>query len=271
MRGVGLMHVITQFSELRDIIRETGRAKITNEEIKIIFDICDGARQKLYVYIFRETELIFVMKNMDNGCCGLVDFQDLISEVKRINENNINGLKEAIDKDEFVLCADKLELKLEELITRQNHLKEMEAHMNEINREEDIKIQENIDIDTDDEEGEDEEQISYDVIDGVYFPKMEFPLTERELESVVGRFGKMRMEYIKEHQPTIYQTFLKVGMLEDIIIETDLRALEMHAELVDDYRARHQGKDFLENVQVIYRAQSIANEIVIKEIVEILL
>ena len=60
-------------------------------------------------------------------------------------------------------------------------------------------------------------------------------------------------------------------MLEDIIIETDLRALEMHAELVDDYRARHQGKDFLENVQVIYRAQSIANEIVIKEIVEILL
>ena len=265
MRGVGLMHVITQFSELRDIIRETGRAKITNEEIKSIFDICDGARQRLYVYIFRETELIFVMKNMDNGCCGLVDFQDLISEVKRINENNINDLKEAIGND--ALCIDKLEIELQEHITRQNHLNEMEEHMNEINKDEDINIQEDID----DKEGEEEELISYDVIDGVYFPKMEYPLTERELESVVGKFGKMRMEYIKEHQPTIYQTFLKVGKLEDIIIETDLRASEMYGELVDDYRARHHGKDFLESVQITYRANSIANEIVIKEIVETLL
>ena len=265
MRGVGLMHVITQFSELRDIIRETGRAKITNEEIKSIFDICDGARQRLYVYIFRETELIFVMKNMDNGCCGLVDFQDLISEVKRINENNINDLKEAIGND--ALCIDKLEIELQEHITRQNHLNEMEEHMNEINKDEDINIQEDID----DKEGEEEELISYDVIDGVYFPKMEYPLTERELESVVGKFGKMRMEYIKEHQPTIYQTFLKVGKLEDIIIETDLRALKRHIELVDDYRVRHQGKDFLESVQITYRANSIANEIVIKEIVETLL
>ena len=265
------MYVITQFSELRDIIRETGRTKITDEEIKSVFDICDGARQKLYVYIFKGTELIFVMKNMDNGRCDLVDFRDLITEVSTINENNINGLKEAIDKDEFVLCADKLEIKLQELITRQNHLNEMEEHMNEINKEEDIKIQEGIETDIDDEETDEEVLISYEVIDGVYFPTMEYPLTERELESVVGRFGKMRMEYIKEHQPTIYQTFLKVGKLEDIIIETDLRASEMYGELVDDYRARHHGKDFLESVQITYRANSIANEIVIKEIVEILL
>lgn len=170
------MRVIKQFSSLRDIIRGTGRVKITDEEIKSVFDICDGDGQKLYVYIFKETELIFVMKDKDNRCSELMDFRDLISEVKSINEKNINDLKETIDNEESELRIDKLDKKLQEHITKHNHLNKMEEHMNEISKDH-IKSQEDIE--------EEDVQISYDVIDGVYFPKMELPLTERELESVV--------------------------------------------------------------------------------------
>lgn len=106
---------------------------------------------------------------------------------------------------------------------------------------------------------------------GVFFPVVELPKGERELWNSLGKYGRMRMEYIKEHQPTIFKTFLTTGRLEEILIQTDEKGYELEEEICMNYRSKHKAKDFLEQVRITEMAKSIAIEIAIKEVVEILL
>ena len=251
------MRVITDFIDFRNLMKKTGRVNVTDEEIRSICDTCNEARLKLHGYIRGDTKIIFVMEYRDIHICNRMDFQELLCELDSINTEMIKLLEDNIRIGVSDVERDEIEKKIKVLTERKKYIAQADEHRNDLGEPQPIE--------------EVDRPIEYEEKYGVFFPIMEYPLSESQLWQVAGKFGQMRMEYIKERQPTIYKTFLDMGRLHDIILETDEQAWELNTELVSDYRRRHKGTDTLEDIGICYRATSIADEIVIKEIVERLL
>ena len=58
--------------------------------------------------------------------------------------------------------------------------------------------------------------------DGMYYPNLELPVEE---EPHYGKYGRMRMNYIKEHRPGLYTELLFDGKLVSHLNE-ELKALD---------------------------------------------
>ena len=259
------MHKVTRFNELKKIIKQTGRVKITDDEIKSICHTCIEAGQRLYVYVHNKTELIFVTRSVSSNICKRKDFSKLISDLKDFNEKEIKELIKAIPKEPYGLLTEALTERLEELKARKRNLETVVEHIDEFGEKEVLNAEEL------DEEIEDE--IMYRVRERVFNVKNELPLSETQLESIAGKFGLLRMEHIRDCMPEPYETCLAIGELEDIILETDIKANERYKEIIEEY-ARENQKENLDDLELVRRAYSaklVAEAVVLREIVEVLI
>lgn len=89
----------------------------------------------------------------------------------------------------------------------------------------------------------------------------------------IGKYGRMRMRYLKEHCPVLYSNLLLSGKLFQHLVEIDEACVE-RVELLIRQMARREGvtdqlkaAEQMEWVRRIYSIQSRAEEIVHREFV----
>ena len=63
-----------------------------------------------------------------------------------------------------------------------------------------------------------ENGIHYTLHGDYYFPDLELPETPNQ---AIGRYGRMRKEYLEEHRPGLYERLIISGKLYDHLAETD--------------------------------------------------
>lgn len=108
--------------------------------------------------------------------------------------------------------------------------------------------------------------------DGLYYPDLE--LTERT-HYEIGRYGRMRWEYLKTHRRGEYIKLLMEGKLNEYLHDVDEECYEGMELLVEQMKVgtgiteELKASDQLKWVGLMNNTRSAAEEIVVKEIVYI--
>lgn len=89
----------------------------------------------------------------------------------------------------------------------------------------------------------------------------------------LGKYGRMRLNYLKEHRPVLYTNLLTSGKLDEHLHEVDQRVAEQVEQIVADM-ARHDGcdetlkaRDQFRWVGLMNNYRHCAEEIILNEIV----
>lgn len=105
--------------------------------------------------------------------------------------------------------------------------------------------------------------------DGMYYPNRELPVEEPHY----GKYGRMRMNYIKEHRPGLYTELLFSGKLVSHMNEIDDTACQ-RMELLTRQMQEQQGvneelkaRDQMRWVGACNNIRNAAEEIVLKEFI----
>lgn len=112
--------------------------------------------------------------------------------------------------------------------------------------------------------------LTYDLVGDYYYPRLAVP---EEPEGDIGRYGRMRKKFLKEHRKGTFAEFLMNGNLKQHLMDIDREAKEQielitaqlaQAESVtEDLKARDQ----LEWIRRINSCRARAEEQVVREIV----
>lgn len=112
-------------------------------------------------------------------------------------------------------------------------------------------------------------EITYTNHEGFYLPNLTLPKKE---EASFGRYGRLRLKYLKEHRRVLYINLLTTGELTQHLNEVDRQAREM-LELLVKQMAQEQGvteqlkaEDQMAWVGAMNNIRSAAEEIVLREI-----
>ncbi len=112
--------------------------------------------------------------------------------------------------------------------------------------------------------------ITYTKHGDYYYPDLTLPYQPTE---DIGRFGRMRKKYLKEHQPDTFALMLMENTLTQHLIDIDRQANEQ-IDLIASQLARAEGvtedlkaRDQLEWIQELNSCRASAEEQIIREIV----
>ena len=112
--------------------------------------------------------------------------------------------------------------------------------------------------------------ITYTKRGDYYYPDLALPPQPTE---DIGRFGRMRKKYLKEHQPDTFALMLMGNTLTQHLIDINRQAME-HIDLVTSQFAKTEGvteelkaRDQLGWIQAMNSCRARAEEQVIREIV----
>ena len=112
-------------------------------------------------------------------------------------------------------------------------------------------------------------EITYTSHEGFYLPNLTLP---RKEEASFGRYGRLRLKYLKEHRRVLYADLLTSGELTQHLNEIDWQAREM-LELLVRQMAQAQGiteqlksEDQVAWVGAMNNIRSAAEEVVMQEI-----
>lgn len=108
----------------------------------------------------------------------------------------------------------------------------------------------------------------YELCGDYYVPCLEAPESPR-----VGKFGRMRNTFLREHQSAIYTGMLFSGKLNDHLEEIDRQANEMLDRLIEQHAAAEQiteerkANDQMAWVQAMNNIRHRAEEVVLSELI----
>ncbi len=112
--------------------------------------------------------------------------------------------------------------------------------------------------------------ITYTEKDGLLYPGLTLPAQSDE---DIGRFGRMREQYLKEHRKAFYSIFCIKFELNDHLREINQQAIEQ-IELISSQLAQAEGvsdqlkaREQLGRVQAVNSCRARAVEIVVRETV----
>ena len=113
-------------------------------------------------------------------------------------------------------------------------------------------------------------EITYTNHEGFYLPNLTLP---RKEEASFGRYGRLRLKYLKEHRRVLYINLLTTDELAQHLSEVDQQAQEM-LELLVRQMAQEQGipeqmkaEDQMAWVGAMNNIRSAADEVVMQEVV----
>lgn len=113
-------------------------------------------------------------------------------------------------------------------------------------------------------------EVTYTNHEGFYLPNFTLP---RKEEASFGRYGRLRLKYLKEHRRVLYINLLTSGELAQHLNEADQQAREM-LELLVKQMAQAQGitkqlkaEDQMAWVGAMNNIRSAADETVLRDIV----
>ena len=113
-------------------------------------------------------------------------------------------------------------------------------------------------------------EITYTNHEGFYLPNLTLP---RKEEASFGRYGRLRLKYLKEHRRALYINLLTSGELAQHLNEIDRQAREMLELLVkqiaqeQDITEQMKAEDQMAWVGAMNNIRSAAEEVVIREVV----
>ena len=112
--------------------------------------------------------------------------------------------------------------------------------------------------------------LTYDLVGDYYYPRLAVP---EEPEGDIGRFGRMRKRFLKEHRKGVFAELLLTGTLHYYLVEVNNDALTM-IERITEQLARAEGvtedlkaRDQLEWIRAMNSCRARAEEQVIQEII----
>ena len=112
--------------------------------------------------------------------------------------------------------------------------------------------------------------LTYDLVGDYYYPRLAVP---EEPEGDIGRFGRMRKRFLKEHRKGVFAELLMNGTLKQHLMDIDRDAKEQ-IELITAQLARTEGvnedlkaRDQLEWIRRMNSCRARAEEQVVREIV----
>ncbi len=112
--------------------------------------------------------------------------------------------------------------------------------------------------------------LTYDLVGDYYFPRLAVP---EEPEGDIGRFGRMRKRFLKEHRKGVFAELLLTGTLHYYLVEVNNDALTM-IERVTDQLAKAEGvtedlkaRDQLEWIRAMNSCRARAEEIAVRELI----
>ena len=112
--------------------------------------------------------------------------------------------------------------------------------------------------------------LTYDLVGDYYFPRLAVP---EEPEGDIGRYGRMRKRFLKEHRKGDFAEFLMNGNLKEHLMSIDREATEQ-IELITSQLARAEGvteelkaRDQLGWIRAMNSCRARAEDQVIREIV----
>ena len=113
-------------------------------------------------------------------------------------------------------------------------------------------------------------EITYTNHEGFYLPNFTLPKKE---EASFGRYGRLRLKYLKEHRRVLYIDLLTSGELTQHLNEVDRQAREM-LELLVKQMAQAQGiteqlkaEDQMAWVGAMNNIRSAAEEVILRDII----
>ena len=116
-----------------------------------------------------------------------------------------------------------------------------------------------------------ENGISYTLgADGLYYPDLELP---EGTHYEIGRFGRMRGEYLKNHRRGEYIRLLMDGKLNEYLHEVDEECYERMELLVEQMKAgagiteELKARDQMKWVRLMNNVRSSVEEIIIRELI----
>ena len=116
-----------------------------------------------------------------------------------------------------------------------------------------------------------ENEISYTLgEDGLYYPDLRLP---EGTHYEIGRYGRMRAEYMKEYHRALYLELLLDGNLNEYLHQTDEECYQMMERLVEQMKAKQGVTEQLKSenpmqwVGMMNNIRHCAEEVVLKELV----
>ena len=106
--------------------------------------------------------------------------------------------------------------------------------------------------------------------DGLYYPDLRLP---EETHYEIGRYGRMRAEYLKENHRALYLELLLSGKLNEYLHQTDEECYRMIERLVEQMKVKQGLKEQLKSenqmqwVGIMNNIWHCAEEVVLKDIV----
>lgn len=106
--------------------------------------------------------------------------------------------------------------------------------------------------------------------DGLYYPDLQLP---EGTHYEIGKYGRMRCEYLKRHQRGEYIKLLMDGQLNEYLHETDIQCYERFELLVEQMKVEAgiteelKATDQMKWVGLMNNVRSSAEEIVLKELI----
>ena len=112
--------------------------------------------------------------------------------------------------------------------------------------------------------------LTYDLVGDYYYPRLAVP---EEPEGDIGRFGRMRKRFLKEHRKGVFAELLLTGTLHYYLVEVNNDALTM-IERITDQLAKAEGvtedlkaRDQLEWIRAMNSCRARAEEIAARELI----
>ena len=112
--------------------------------------------------------------------------------------------------------------------------------------------------------------LTYDLVGDYYFPRLVVP---EEPEGDIGRYGRMRKKFLKEHRKGVFAELLLTGTLRYYLVEVNNDALMM-IERITDQLAKAEGvtedlkaRDQLEWIRAMNSCRARAEEITVRELI----
>ncbi|MBR4634859.1 MAG: TnpV protein [Clostridia bacterium] len=112
--------------------------------------------------------------------------------------------------------------------------------------------------------------LTYDLVGDYYYPRLAVP---EEPEGDIGRFGRMRKRFLKEHRKGVFAELLLTGTLHYYLVEVNNDALTM-IERVTDQLAKAEGvteelkaRDQLEWIRAMNSCRARAEQIAVRELI----
>lgn len=113
-------------------------------------------------------------------------------------------------------------------------------------------------------------KIEYEEINGLLYPKLTLP-PQNEIHLI--RFGRKRLQYLKQYRPIIYTNPLISGELNEHLQMIDDEANALYDRLIEQYKTKRniteelKEKDQMKWVQEMNNIQNCVEEIINREII----